>query len=81
MSLIQFKAEWNSIHGNGVPPAWPQHGRIRFENYSTRYRDGLDLVVKKLNIDIASGEKIGIVGRTGAGMIITLKQANDYSIL
>ena len=32
-----------------------------------RYRDGLDLVIKNINANIKGGEKIGIVGRTGAG--------------
>lgn len=40
---------------------------VKFDNYQTRYREGLDLVLKGINCDILSGEKIGIVGRTGAG--------------
>jgi ATP-binding cassette subfamily C (CFTR/MRP) protein 1 len=32
-----------------------------------RYREGLDLVVKGISCNIKGGEKIGIVGRTGAG--------------
>ena len=35
--------------------------------YSTRYRKGLDLVLRDITADIKPGEKIGIVGRTGAG--------------
>ena len=46
---------------------WPQAGRVQFNNYQTRYRPGLDLVLKGIDADIAGGEKIGIVGRTGAG--------------
>ncbi|XP_054163879.1 multidrug resistance-associated protein 1-like [Oppia nitens] len=46
---------------------WPEKGEIHFNNYSTRYRDGLDLVLRKIVLDINSGEKVGIVGRTGAG--------------
>lgn len=46
---------------------WPAHGGVRFENYSTRYREGLDLVLKNINLDINPHEKIGVVGRTGAG--------------
>ena len=38
-----------------------------FKNYSTRYREGLDLVVKNINVEFRAGEKIAIVGRTGAG--------------
>ncbi|KAF9323833.1 hypothetical protein BG006_001111 [Podila minutissima] len=47
--------------------AWPQQGMIQFSNYSTRYRDGLDLVLKDLDLIISAGERVGIVGRTGAG--------------
>ena len=34
---------------------------------SARYREGLDLVLKNIDFTIKAGEKIGIVGRTGAG--------------
>ncbi|KAF8929241.1 Multidrug resistance-associated protein 1 [Dissophora ornata] len=50
-----------------LPPNWPSHGRISFKNYSTRYRQGLDLVIKNIDLEIAPAEKVGIVGRTGAG--------------
>lgn len=46
---------------------WPAHGGVTFKNYSTRYRPGLDLVLKDINLDIKPHEKIGVVGRTGAG--------------
>ena len=42
-------------------------GAIKFNNYSTRYREGLDLVLKNITLDIKPNEKVGIVGRTGAG--------------
>ncbi|KAF8932761.1 hypothetical protein BGZ58_006839, partial [Dissophora ornata] len=45
----------------------PQQGGIQFLDYSTRYREGLDLVLKHLSFTVAAGEKVGIVGRTGAG--------------
>ncbi|KAJ2907230.1 hypothetical protein MKZ38_006524 [Zalerion maritima] len=50
-----------------VPAAWPTKGAVGFHNFSTRYREGLDLVLKNINIDIKSHEKVGVVGRTGAG--------------
>ncbi|KFH63164.1 hypothetical protein MVEG_11199 [Podila verticillata NRRL 6337] len=50
-----------------LPSQWPAEGRIAFKNYSARYREGLDLVVKNLSFDVQPCEKVGIVGRTGAG--------------
>ncbi|KAK4204424.1 P-loop containing nucleoside triphosphate hydrolase protein [Triangularia verruculosa] len=55
------------IHRNRPPVSWPARGEVEFNNYSTRYREGLDLVLKNINLDIKSHEKIGVVGRTGAG--------------
>lgn len=46
---------------------WPANGAVSFHHYSARYREGLDLVLKDINLDIKPREKIGIVGRTGAG--------------
>ncbi|KAF8927534.1 hypothetical protein BGZ58_010336 [Dissophora ornata] len=45
----------------------PKNGDILFENYSTRYREGLGLVLKNVSFKVQAGEKVGIVGRTGAG--------------
>ena len=47
--------------------SWPAQGAVRFVDYSTRYRPGLDLVLRKIDFEIKPGEKIGVVGRTGAG--------------
>ncbi|KAJ5579757.1 uncharacterized protein N7459_005742 [Penicillium hispanicum] len=55
------------LHRVEVAPTWPEKGRIEFENTQMRYRDGLPLVLKGLSMDIRGGERIGIVGRTGAG--------------
>ena len=49
------------------PPSWPSAGRIRFEDVQLRYRPELPLVLQGLSFEIRSGEKVGIVGRTGAG--------------
>ncbi|TID30545.1 hypothetical protein CANINC_000899 [Pichia inconspicua] len=50
-----------------VPAEWPNNGEIVFENVSLRYRPELPHVLKNLSLHIKPGEKIGIVGRTGAG--------------
>ncbi|KAG0311608.1 hypothetical protein BGZ99_010061 [Dissophora globulifera] len=50
-----------------LPENWPSRGNITFRDYSTRYREGLDLVLNHVSFNVQSGEKVGIVGRTGAG--------------
>jgi len=54
--------EWNR-------PAhdWPQTGGIEIKNLKLRYREGLDLVLKGISCTIKPKEKVGVVGRTGAG--------------
>ncbi|TID16010.1 hypothetical protein E6O75_ATG09068 [Venturia nashicola] len=49
------------------PGNWPSKGSVEFISYSTRYRADFDLVLKKLTFKILPGEKVGVVGRTGAG--------------
>ncbi|KAH9499144.1 Multidrug resistance-associated protein 1 [Bulinus truncatus] len=63
-STIKSEAAWEC---HNVTSMWPTHGSIEFINYSTRYRDGMFLVLRNINCVIHGGEKIGIVGRTGAG--------------
>ncbi|CAI6341615.1 unnamed protein product [Periconia digitata] len=55
------------IHMGEVRKTWPEHGEITFNNVEMRYRDGLPLVLKGLTMHVAAGERIGVVGRTGAG--------------
>ncbi|XP_046682900.1 multidrug resistance-associated protein 1-like isoform X2 [Homalodisca vitripennis] len=48
-------------------PEWPDQGVVKFQNYKVRYREGLDLILKGVSFTVSGSEKIGIVGRTGAG--------------
>lgn len=48
-------------------PSWPEKGHIVFEDIQLRYRTNLPLVLNGLTASIQPGERIGIVGRTGAG--------------
>ncbi|KDO32614.1 hypothetical protein SPRG_03088 [Saprolegnia parasitica CBS 223.65] len=46
---------------------WPSRGQVTFENVDLRYRPGLPRVLRGLTFSIHAKEKVGIVGRTGAG--------------
>ncbi|PGH07414.1 hypothetical protein AJ80_07999 [Polytolypa hystricis UAMH7299] len=55
------------IFKNRPQISWPSQGAVTFKDYSTRYREGLNLVLKGVNLEFKPHEKIGVVGRTGAG--------------
>lgn len=63
---VDPEAPWK-IPAKEPPKGWPTRGEIKFVNYSTRYRPGLDLVLRNIQAEIKASEKVGIVGRTGAG--------------
>ena len=50
-----------------VKNGWPQAGKIEFNRIFMKYRPDLDYVLKDLSLMAKPGEKIGCVGRTGAG--------------
>uniref|UniRef100_A0A8D2LSN2 Multidrug resistance-associated protein 1 n=1 Tax=Varanus komodoensis TaxID=61221 RepID=A0A8D2LSN2_VARKO len=60
------EAEW-TIKAMAPPSSWPHKGQVEFRDYGLRYRDDMDLVLRNISISIDGGEKVGIVGRTGAG--------------
>ena len=49
------------------PEHWPHEGNITFQDVSLTYYPGGPQVLKKINLNIKGGAKIGIAGRTGAG--------------
>ncbi|KAH0816952.1 hypothetical protein GEV33_005840 [Tenebrio molitor] len=54
--------------GNVTPPRlWPQHGKITFKSVSLKYSLTGPLTLNQVSFEVQGGEKIGIVGRTGAG--------------
>ncbi|KLO13407.1 multidrug resistance-associated ABC transporter [Schizopora paradoxa] len=52
---------------NDPPSSWPEQGAVSFKNVKLAYREGLPLVLKDVSFEVKPGEKVGIVGRTGAG--------------
>ncbi|KAL7281057.1 hypothetical protein ACG7TL_004359 [Trametes sanguinea] len=55
---------------SGIPPAyWPASGDLRVEKLSARYSPDGPRVLHELSFEVRSGERIGIVGRTGSGKV------------
>ena len=57
----------SDCHNLTVPENWPRDGKIEFTNVVLKYRPDLPSVLKNLSFVVKAGEKVGIVGRTGAG--------------
>jgi ABC-type multidrug transport system fused ATPase/permease subunit len=65
---VQSEENQQNSPGQVEPPAsWPSSGTIEIQDVSFAYRPDLPVVVSGLSLSIHSGERIGIVGRTGAG--------------
>ena len=65
---MEVEQEAEAILKDHRPPRnWPSRGAIQFVDYSTRYRPDLEPVLRELTFSIQPGERVGIVGRTGAG--------------
>lgn len=69
------------------PPDWPSRGEISFEKVVLRYRPELPPALKGLSFSVGAGERVGIVGRTGAGKstvataLLRLREADSGRIL
>jgi ABC-type multidrug transport system fused ATPase/permease subunit len=55
------------INGIAPPAAWPQEGRVEFQDLVVSYAPELPPVLKGISFDIKPRERVGVVGRTGAG--------------
>ncbi|KAJ2614979.1 hypothetical protein H4S08_001460 [Coemansia sp. RSA 1365] len=75
MTHLERAVEYMHLPSEGVDivedyrpkETWPEQGVVEFKNFSTRYREGLDLVLKDLSFRVAPRHKVGIIGRTGSG--------------
>ncbi len=65
---LDVEQEAEAIIPESRPPGnWPSRGAIQFINYLTRYRSDLEPVLRHVTFSVQPGERVGIVGRTGAG--------------
>ncbi|KAL5366084.1 P-loop containing nucleoside triphosphate hydrolase protein [Aspergillus floccosus] len=73
MNAVKQVTEYLSLQmedfdrGADVPLSWPSHGRLEIRDLNVRYGPGLPPVIQRLRFNVESGQRIGIVGRTGAG--------------
>merc|ERR1719225_1367262 len=65
-SETKQEAKWD-LESDEKHSDWPSKAVIELKNVSARYREGLPLVLKDLSFKIETQQKVGIVGRTGAG--------------
>ncbi|KAH9950728.1 multidrug resistance-associated ABC transporter [Amylocystis lapponica] len=63
----KLPAEGEATTSNDPPASWPERGQVDFKNVELAYREGLPLVLKNVSFTVNAGEKVGVVGRTGAG--------------
>ncbi|KAF7330282.1 ABC protein [Mycena venus] len=80
--VIPQEAAYESDKDHKPPPEWPTRGAVEFKNVEMNYRPGLPNVLHGISMSINAGEKIGVVGRTGAGkssLALTLLRIVEYS--
>ncbi|CAG2100059.1 unnamed protein product, partial [Medioppia subpectinata] len=66
-SRITPEAELESPPERKPPTDWPQTGEIIFKDMSLQYNETTNKVLKHISVCLKGGEKVGVVGRTGAG--------------
>ncbi|XP_065933462.1 ATP-binding cassette sub-family C member 4-like [Magallana gigas] len=67
MSFTRLEQEAPIVSDFPPPSSWPQNGEIELVNVGLRYSSDTDHVLHNITCLMKSREKIGIVGRTGAG--------------
>ncbi|ENN79951.1 hypothetical protein YQE_03598, partial [Dendroctonus ponderosae] len=64
---LDEEGPWEALPGDRPPLDWPQKGRVSFSHAFLRYSSDSPPSIRDLNVEFRPGEKIGVVGRTGAG--------------
>ncbi|KAJ7132157.1 multidrug resistance-associated ABC transporter [Mycena epipterygia] len=80
LTTVRLVNEWQRLHSyihidheepateSGKPPAyWPGSGDLKVEHLSAKYSEDGPTVLHDISFHIKSGERVGIVGRTGSG--------------
>ncbi|KAJ6140244.1 hypothetical protein N7471_006730 [Penicillium samsonianum] len=68
VGIISYsKLQAEEQRGNEVPTNWPFQGEVEVKGLNVSYSPDLPLVLKDISFSVGAGQRIGIVGRTGAG--------------
>lgn len=66
-TTIECEGPYDTPEDQLLPYPWPEHGCIEFRNVTLRYPSRIQPSLHSVTCRIAPGEKIAVVGRTGAG--------------
>lgn len=64
---LDEEGPWEPLPADKPPLDWPQKGRVTFDHAFLRYTRNSPPSIRNLTVEFKPGEKIGVVGRTGAG--------------
>ena len=67
LEIPQERSDAKTVLTEEQLKSWPSTGNLIYDDVHLRYRPDCDLVLKGVSFNIKGGEKVGIVGRTGAG--------------
>ena len=67
LEIPQERSDAKTVLTEEQLKSWPSTGSLIYDDVHLRYRPDCDLVLKGVSFNIKGGEKVGIVGRTGAG--------------
>ncbi|KAJ8925148.1 hypothetical protein NQ315_001333 [Exocentrus adspersus] len=79
--VLEYTNDKNEEHTGKEPDHWPKQGSVVFRNVTLSYQNTTRPVLKDVSFEIQSGQRVGIVGRTGAGkssIISTLFRLYDF---
>ena len=65
--IVKIEKEKENNNETQISENWSKNGDIEFVNYNASYRPNTPVILKNINLKIKSGEKVGIVGKTGSG--------------
>ncbi|PQK15090.1 hypothetical protein BB8028_0005g06060 [Beauveria bassiana] len=67
LASIPSEEEDGEQDGAVSPENWPSHGQVKVRKLGVRYSENLPWTLSNISFSVQAGQRLGIVGRTGAG--------------